>query len=653
MEKHLTAGVAGHVDHGKTTLVRCLTGIDTDRMREEKERRLSIDAGIAPLRDTNGLHLALVDVPGHTDFLKNTIRGLSAVDFGILVVAADDGVMPQTIEHIDILSLMGAGSGLVVLSKTDLVDRETAELAALEIADAVTGTFLENRPIIPFSAMTRKGLDDIMDAIDATARNLSPKTSNSPVRLWIDQVRSLSGFGTVVSGTLSSGILRVDSPLFLPAPHILTRVRSLQVHHRPVDIAYAGQRVGIALAKVPNKSARRGMALVDPGHFGATYLIDTHVLIRSHAVQPLRDRQRVKLYAGTAAVNALVLLMAKEQLGPGESGLAQFRLLRPLPVAPGDRFIICPLNLTTVLGGGEILEIPNEKFRVCKAERFLPRLQALRNKDADAFLDALFAENHLRLLNPSDFLCKTSLTKQALRDTFSRRAAAGLLTAVGSAGFVHKERFETFKRNLVQTAETLLRQDPLKRVLSTEELRNACTIPIDDAPFQRALDELCIGGAFVKVNGCYAIPHLKVELPQKREKLAGLLLDFADQCRLVPFSADTFWKAHGRSLNKNEIQRLLDYLHAAGRLIRLGNRRFLSPEALREIKRKISRRIREKGFLDLSDSKEILGYGRTVGIPVLEYLDDVGFTTRKGNTRILNGDLACQENRQAAPGIGG
>jgi selenocysteine-specific elongation factor len=323
LNKYVTIGIAGHVDHGKTSLVRILTGIETDRLEEEKRRGLSIESGVAPFLSSSGLNIALVDVPGHTDFLKNTIRGLSCVDMAILVVAADDGVMPQTREHLDILELFGAKTGFVVLSKADRVDRETLELAELEIRDLVRGSVFQGKPVIPYSALDRRGLDDIRSAIEAEAARLEPKPDDDPFRLWIDQVSAVAGFGTVVTGTILSGNLSQDDSLILLPSGIETRVRTLETHHKLTEKAYAGQRIGISLHRVPLDQVSRGMLLAAPGLLDHSFLLNVNLKVLDTVKAPIRNRQRVKLYLGTSVTNTLVVLMEEQTLQPGEHGLAQ------------------------------------------------------------------------------------------------------------------------------------------------------------------------------------------------------------------------------------------------------------------------------------------------------------------------------------------
>ncbi|MCF8083407.1 MAG: selenocysteine-specific translation elongation factor [Deltaproteobacteria bacterium] len=635
MSKYLTAGIAGHVDHGKTCLVKALTGVDTDRLQIEKQRGLSIESGIAPLELSSGERMAIMDVPGHTDFLKNTIRGLSTVDLGILVVAADDGVMPQTLEHIQILDFFGAQGGFIVLSKADLVDRETVELAELEIRELTEGTFLEDKPVIPFSSVDQRGMEEIRSQIEASTQAVRGKENRGPFRCWIDQIKAFSGFGTVVSGTVLSGRLRRDDPLQLLPPGTQTRARSLEAHHEKCMEAVAGQRVGINLHRVRVGNIKRGMVLAEPGSVAPTYLLNVDLRLLERTSNPLKNRQRVKLYLGTSVINARVVLMEKVALEPGERALAQFRLMKPVAALPGDPFVICLLNIPTVIGGGSVIEIPHEKYRPAKAATSLPYLKALQEKDLKGFMAHRFSGNPFRPVTSGELARDTGFPVAGVEAEIKERVKDGELISFKGRGVFKRALYQELKETLPQVLENILREDPLKMAATAEEIRKQLSPSLDEAPFQRMCAELCNEGRLTKVGGSFKIPSLSVKVSQKQEQLMERLLDFAGSCGFVPFSADTFWKVNGRKMNKNEIQRLLDYLHSQGRLVRLNNRRFLTPQTVEVIKSRVRQIIDRKGCFTLADCKEVLGYGRTVGVPVLEHLDAIGFTRREGDKRVL------------------
>lgn len=635
MGKHITIGVAGHVDHGKSALVRCLTGIDTDRLQEEKTRGMSIESGIAPLNLPTGAQIAMVDVPGHTDFLKNTIRGLSSVDMAILVVAADDGVMPQTLEHIQILDFFGVQDGFIVLSKADLVDEDTLELAELEIREALGGKFLDGKPVIRFSAIDQRGLNEIRKSIEEKAKKIPCKDLQAPFRLWIDQVKSLAGFGTVASGTVLSGTIRQDDTLHLLPSGIETRARSLETHHKKSPEAFPCQRVGINLHKVPLKEINRGMVLVKPGTVNPTYILNVDLQVLQSAKNPIRNRQRVKLYLGTSLTNAMAVIMGKEQLKPGERGLVQFRTMKPVAALPKDPFVISPLNVNTVIAGGKILEISHEKYRKVKARAVTPCLTALQSGDIKEFVDRFFSRNYKQLITARDISQATGLSFTGFEAEISLRVSKGEFIYFKGKGAFKKNHYDSGKKKILNTIENVIRQDPLKKNLNAVEIVSKLETSFDEALLQKMLSELCSENKLMKIDGGFQLQNLKGKFSEKREYLIALLLKYAQKSGVVPFSADTIWKLHDKKFEKDEIQKLLDYLYFQKKLIRLSDKRFLTPEAVEEIKLRVKRVIVEKGGLTLAGSKEILGYGRGVGVPVLEYLDSIGFTFRDGNKRIL------------------
>ena len=638
MKKHITIGIAGHVDHGKTSLVRCLTGFDTDRLQEEKQRGLSIESGVAALELPSGDRVALVDIPGHTDFLKNAIRGLSCVDLGILVVAADDGVMPQTQEHLEILKFFKVKSGFIVLSKADLVDDETLELAELELLEMVKNTFLDGKPVIPFSTLDRRGMEDILRNIGMEIERANVKNVAASFRLWVDQVRSFSGFGTVATGTIYSGMVKKDEIISLFPSGKETRVRFIEVHHKKVFEAFAGQRVGINLHKIPLKAVKRGMALAKEGTVRPSYLLNAELKVLRDSFKPIRNRQRVKLYLGTSMTNVMVVLMDRERLEPGDKGMVQFRLMKQVATLPGDFFVICPLNVQTIIGGGEVLEISQEKYRKVKAFKIIPYMEALREKDLKKVVDYFFNNNPNRQVTAADIADSTGFSLVELEAEMKAKVENGQLLYFEGWGFLAKTHYQAFKKRLLGIMEKILTQDPFKLNVTAEEIKKQLDLILDEALFQTMLVELCNEGVLKKTNEGFQVSNLSVRLSDEQEKLINLMLDYAKRSDFVPFSAHTFWKFYKRKTTLNEIQRLLEYLHNKNRLICLDNGRFISIEAMEQIKERVKRVIEKNGKLAIGDCKDVLGYGRTVGFSVFDYLDSIGFTRRQGDERVLMTD---------------
>ncbi len=636
MEEHVTIGFAGHVDHGKTTLVRCLTGVDTDRKREEKLRGMSIEAGVAPLSLPSGRKAAVIDVPGHTDYLKNTIRGLNSVDVGVLVVAADDGVMPQTLEHLEILKFFNASSGFVVLSKIDLVDEETADMAELEIKDLLSGTFLEHQPVYRFSARRPEMAADILGAIDAAAGSLPAKKRNLSFRLWIDQVKSLAGHGTIVSGTVLSGSIRCNEMMELLPSGVKTRSRSLESHACPVTCAVAGQRVGINLHRVSLDHVRRGMCLTVPDAVVPAHMLNADIRVLKTAQRGIKNRQKVKIYIGTAMVNAMVVLMEAERIDPGKSGLVQLRLIKPVAALPQDAFVVVPLNLNTVIAGGRILEAPREKYRTAKSATILPGLSALSQSNLDAYIERVFAVARGNLITAKALSVKTGLALAPFERRINADVRKGELVYFKGLGAIRAAHLDDLKKQIESAVEAAFKKDPLKKNIALSEIADRLNWAVDAPLLKIAAEALCTENRLERYLGGYRDVHSETELDTHRQTLIALLLEYARTSELVPFSADTFWKSHQNEYDKGEVSQLLNYLNSRKKLARLNDNRFLSLEAVAKIKTRVACAIEDRGFITVSDCKDLLGYGRWGGTHVLDYLNDIGFTVRRENKHYLN-----------------
>jgi selenocysteine-specific elongation factor len=635
MQRHATIGFAGHVDHGKTTLVKCLTGVDTDRKREEKRRGMSIEAGVAPLVLPSGQRAAVIDVPGHTDFLKNTIRGLHGVDVGILVVAADDGVMPQTREHLEILKFCNASAGFVVLSKIDLVDAETMAMAELEIAELVAGCFLEGQPLYRFSANFPELSAPLLEGLDAALRALPAKQPNAPFRLWIDQVRRLTGHGTVVSGTVDSGTIGCNQTIELLPSGEKTRGRTIESHAMSIPEATAGQRVGINLHRIPLERVHRGMCLVTPGAIAAGYMLNMQIQMLKSAGIGIRNRQRVKVYLGTSLVAGMVVLMGAQQVGPGESALAQLRLLRPVAAVPGDPVVITPMNLNAVIAGGRVLEVSSEKYRQAKSQKIRPGLEALSKADVDAYTAHVFASTQDRFLTARELSARTGLPAISFERRISSAVQKGVLLYVKGKGAVRTAHASKLKQAVLAVVSETFKTDPLKNTVALSEVAAGLKIPVETELLQWITATLCREKRLLRYQGGFRLPDDEALLDAHRQELSDRLLAYARQSALLPFSADTFWKAHRDRYRKEEVRQLLNYLHSRRKLARLNDRRFLSLDAVAEIQHRVAQFIAQKGFVAVNDCKALFGYGRWGGTHVLDYLDSIGFTVRRDNRHYL------------------
>ncbi|MBW2089923.1 MAG: SelB C-terminal domain-containing protein [Deltaproteobacteria bacterium] len=407
------------------------------------------------------------------------------------------------------------------------------------------------------------------------------------------------------------------------------------MHHRRVSRAFAGQRVGINLPKVPLKEISVGMTISGPEVVSQSCFLNVDLQVLHNSIMAISNRQRVKLFLGTSVKNTLVVLMEKEKLEPGEKGLAQFRLIKPLGALPQDNFVVCPLNIQTVIGGGTVLEITRKKFRKARALTILPFLIALRKKNLKKIIEYTFKANPDKLIIPEQLSQYSGFPLAEVEAEIRNSIQNGELIIFQKQGFYWKEIYLAQKIKLLETVKNIFIKDPLKNTVNIKEIKDHFSPFMDDMLFRRMLTELSQEGKLIKTVGSFQIWNPSVKLSKEQERLNALLLEYARRLGLVPFRADMFWKFHKKKFNKKEIQRLLDYLHTQKRLIRLSNGRFLTPQAMERIKDGVRKVIMQKGSLNLADSKEILGYGRTVGIPILEYLDEIGLTRREGNERVL------------------
>lgn len=634
-ERYITIGVAGHVDHGKTSLVKALTGIDTDRLKQEKQRGLSIESGIAQFPSENGTSIALVDVPGHTDFIKNTIRGLSCVDSCILVVAADDGVMPQTLEHVQILELNGITDGIIVLSKADLVDSETLELAELEIRDTLQGTFLRDKEILIYSDIDKKNLPAIRDALLKMSEAPRARDTSLPFRMWIDRIRAFRGFGTVVSGTVISGKLSKDAPIELMPGRLITRARALESHHDSVYEAIPGQRLGVNLHRLSMDDVKRGMVLASPDSLRPSRMLNARLRVLKNTAKPIYNRQKVKLYIGTSLVKATVLTMEQDYIRPGEEGFVQLRLSDPAAVLPGDSFIAALMNTPAILGGGKIIEITDRKYRETLKSEVVTSLKALTSMDAVGYIDIRSSCSSTTLIRAEDLAANTGLSLSDLQREIQKKVTRGEFMAFGDKGAIKSEVYKEVKSILPELFREIQEENPMKHSISPEEIKTRLSFSFSIEPLDKILTELFNEGILDKEDGGYLLSGFSPDMSEEQNHAVSMIYDFASESGIAPFCADTVWKKNNRKYPKKKINKVMSFLRSRKRLVKLNDGRYLTADALEQIKDIIRDVVHKKGIFKISDCTPELGYGRSVAIPILEYLDDEGFSVRIEDGRIL------------------
>ena len=634
MDKYITIGVAGHTGHGKTSIIRTLTSTEANK-KKTRVKQISVESVITPYKSTinSKIQITFIEVPGRIDFIKNIIRGLIAIDIAILVVAADDGVTQQTMEHIYAMKYLGIEHGFIVLSKGDLLDNDLLELAEMEIIEAVKGTFLQEKPIIIFSSIKKKGAKALKIAVEQESKNVFPKNIDSPFRMWIDNVKGFPGVGTVICGTILSGKIFPDDPLLLLPDIRQTRVRSLEVHNQKVTKACAGQRVGINLPKISLKEVRRGMLILAPQ---SQNIMSRFVNVHLDAVKPIKNYQRVKIHVGTSLSNVMVVLMEKEKLDTGDTDFAQLRFSKPLPVFPKDSFIISSLNCNLIIGGGIVLEKSKNKFRKIKRSIIIPYLRAMQNENYRKIIIQFFNKNNNRFILSEEIAEYSGLPLLKIDIEIKNMIQEGDILKFGRKGFIKKNNYLKLMDKTEEIATRIISKNQFKPRVNQEEIKYQLAEVVEDALLQNILLELCNNEKlFKEKQGGFSLPCIDSRLSEDKERLAARLLTYSEKIGFSTFSAGGFCQITEEKILKNEINAILDYLYRQGKLIRLNDNNFIAAKTMEVIKERVKDAIIEKGSITLTDCKDILGYGRARAVPVLEYLDGLGFTYRQGNNRRL------------------
>jgi selenocysteine-specific elongation factor len=636
-------GTAGHIDHGKTSLVKALTGVDTDRLKEEKERGITIELGFAHLDLTaEGLgQVGVVDVPGHERFIRTMVAGAVGVDAVVLVVAADEGVMPQTREHLDVCRLLDVKRGLVALTKVDLVDRELRELAAADVAEALKGTFLEGAPIVGCSAMSGEGLAELNRTLAEVLRGAPVKDPEGLVRLPLDRVFTMKGFGTVVTGTLWAGRLRVGADVVTLPGGTTAKVRGIQVHGKSVEEARAGQRTAINLA-VAREGIERGETLVLADTLRAGKLLDARLRWLSTSRQPLKRRARVLVHAGTAQSLATVTLLDRGELEPGGEALAQVHLDEPIVSLPGDRFILRGFGLQkehrTTVGGGVVLRVLGPRHRRGTPE-VVAQLKAAEQAAADplARIDLEVQWAGVAGLTPEELGMRVPFTPRATEDALGkllgRRRVVRFDRERGSV--VHAEVLSAERARALAAVDDYHAAAPLKPGLSREELRSKLPASMSPRLFHLVVEGLVADHEIVAEKDLVRRPTHNVAASQEAQGIAPLADRLTALYHEAGVSPPRLAEAQAAlKIDAQALKNACDLLVREGTLVRIQDLVF-HRNAVDGLRARLMAFLREKGQITPQEWKELVGATRKYTIPLAEYFDAEKVTLRIGDLRKL------------------
>ncbi|HBI43657.1 MAG TPA: selenocysteine-specific translation elongation factor [Planctomycetales bacterium] len=635
MVRDLILGTAGHIDHGKTSLVQALTGVDCDRLPEEKARGITIDIGFASL-DLPPYHLGVVDVPGHERFIKNMLAGASGVDLALLVVAADDSVMPQTREHLEILRLLGLRHGVIALTKTDLVDVVTREVAELEIRELVRGTFLEDAPIIPTSAHSGAGIPELKAAIADACRRVEERGGEEWFRLAIDRAFIVQGHGTIVTGSVMSGTLHVGDELeWLPRTERV-RVRSLQNHDQVVEEVRRGQRAAINLAGVRHEEVLRGQEVATPG-----YLIPSRVLtVRLHCLadrkRPIKHRLPVRFHLGTSEIMGTVALLDCDIIPPGKWGLAQLFLDEPATATWGQPFVVRESSAAHTLGGGQVLQPVARKIRRGRLET-LERVERLWSGDARERALTVAWFSGFAGFTTADLVRGTGIGPDAAAPLTAQLKDEELLAEVVGGGakrvLLHQDSVKELENRVLTALAVLHAQFPLMTLHDRRKVESQFDYVGDEALVHAAVDRLLARKQVVGDLRRIARADFKPKLNANQRKLKDKLVAAYQEARFQPPEPGSFAGAAGG--NAASLKDLFEVCAAEGFLVRVTDDLYLHADADADMRRLVKERLtKQAGGLTVAEIRDLLDTTRKFAVPLCEYLDLVGVTRREGDLRL-------------------
>jgi selenocysteine-specific elongation factor len=634
--KNIVLGTAGHVDHGKTALIKAITNVDTDRLKEEKERGITIELGFAPLTLKSGQRVGIIDVPGHEKFVKNMVAGAGGIDVVIMVIAADEGIMPQTREHMEICELLAVKEGLVALTKADLVNDEWIGLVKEDIENFLQDTFLENAPIIPISSVTSSGIPEFLDELNRIVERAEEHIRSSFFRLPVDRVFTMKGFGTVVTGTLISGKATVgDVVEFLPSQK-KAKIRGLQVHNETAENATTGQRTAINLQGISKTAIRRGDLLACPNTFEPSNRFDVLLRYLPSARAKIKDRVLTRFHIGTAQVLSRLILLGKKEIKPGEDVYARVYLESPVAAMAGDRFVIRSYSPVTTIGGGKILDPLVIKKRQTD-QVLLAELELLDKGDERVRTGVIMERAGLTGISIRHLSVRTGIAlerqKKILEEMLSKGEA--ILLEREPQTVMSPMIYKSLRERILLEAKTYHEMFPLKNGFFKEELRVSTGDFIDQTLFNRAIRDLGRDGKIVVEKDKIRLQDHRVDLKGDLEKLREEIENIYLNAGLTPSATkDVLSRFPGK---KKEAGSILTVLVHDGILVKVNEDMYFHRESIDGLEKRYRKLLNEEGKSSPATFRDLTGLSRKYAIPLIEYFDKTKLTIRVGDHRVLRG----------------
>lgn len=626
--KNIIVGTAGHIDHGKTTLIKALTGRNTDRWEEEQRRGITIDLGFTYFDLKNGDRVGIVDVPGHEKFINNMVAGVAGMDLVMLVVAADEGIMPQTREHIDILQMLGMEKSILVLNKCDLVDEEWLELVEEEVREELKGTFLETAPVVRVSAVTGEGLDELADTIERLMKDeVAEKEIQTIPRLPIDRVFSLSGFGTIITGTLISGTISKEDTLELYPIGKECKIRNIQVHGQDQDRCYAGQRVAINLSNVKKKEIKRGCVIAPKNNMRNTDLLDVKLHVLPDSMRIVRNHERLHFYTGTSELLCRAVLLDREEIGPGESGLVQLRLEEEIAVKKGDRFVVRFYSPMETIGGGVVLE-PNPT----KKKRFDQKtIDALRKKESGSLADVMelnIKEHGETMITLAELAKIMAHSAEELQEYLQELQGTVRVYQMKKDMYLwHRESEFAVRQKIEEALRAYHERYPYRYGMKKAEIHNLFLKKIKPNVFDAYVNQMVEENVFGRKEEFLYLPDYKVtkdEIYIRTERLLEKTLEEA-KYDFVRFSEIDLGNL-SRETAEDVVLMMID----EGKIVRINEEMFTMAHLMDEAKEKIQAYLKENDLITIAGVRDMFSTSRKSAKPILEYMDGLKVTKRTG-----------------------
>ena len=621
--KQTVIGLSGHIDHGKTALVKALTGVNTDSLTEEQKRGMTIDIGFAFL-DKN---ITLIDVPGHEKFVKNMMAGVSAVDVALLVVAADDGVMPQTREHFEILNLLDIPLGIVAINKIDLADKDWLELVELDIGELLQGSFMEDAPILKVSAETGDGVDQLKTTLLDLCKKVPDKQDRGIFRLHVDRVFSMKGYGTVVTGTVNSGSLKIGDTVELLPGSVKSKVRGLQSHGEEVQQVETGDRAAINLQGVEIKQIERGSQIAEIGYLQSLNQMGVPLLLLGSAQKPITQNQRIRIHLGTQEVMARVALTDGKTLQPGDDCPALLRLEQPMVAARGDKFIIRSFSPVITIGGGEVMDVLiEEKWKIVKE-----KLQNLYESPKSDQLIHLVQEEGAKPITPEKLQYRIGISKEQINAIVEEKEELFWLTHKQGKWLLTQNQWNELKNSIHNFLKKYHAKNPLNAGAQKEEIRQHlnCENSILEALLQSMLDEKSIS----QKGELFLNPNFSITLSSEDDSLQNSILNQLDQ---EGFTSSTLAQLSLKTGNsKEKLMQVLNVAEQQGKLLRIDGKLMFTQKNFIILREKVNQFFSNHPEMSVLEFKELAHTSRKYAVPLLEYFDKQKITYREGNTRKL------------------